>query len=197
MTAGSIAATALALTWPRVDGLAAVYALWIGLGLAMATVLYEPAFTVVAKWFADAAERRRALTALTLVAALASFIFLPLSQALIDVHGWRDALVILALILGGVTIRSTRSYCVPRGAGASPLARGCARHEEGSSRAGVCGAASRPACAAACGSCPAKIRLWAAFLTRMVVRSFCLSGSGRGRSLVTILNSSATSMRCW
>jgi predicted MFS family arabinose efflux permease len=81
-----------------------VYALWIGLGLAMAVVLYEPAFTVVAKWFPDAAERRRALTALTLVAALASFIFLPLSQALIDAHGWRDALVLLALILGAITI---------------------------------------------------------------------------------------------
>jgi MFS family permease len=104
MTAGSIAATALVLAWSQVDGLAAVYALWIGLGLAMAAVLYEPAFTVIAKWFADAAERRRALTALTLVAALASFIFLPLSQALIDAHGWRDALVILALILGASTI---------------------------------------------------------------------------------------------
>jgi predicted MFS family arabinose efflux permease len=44
------------------------------------------------------------MTALTLVAALASFIFLPLSQALIDAHGWRDALLILAGILAAVTI---------------------------------------------------------------------------------------------
>jgi MFS family permease len=44
------------------------------------------------------------MTALTLVAALASFIFLPLSQALVDAHGWRDALVILAVILGAITI---------------------------------------------------------------------------------------------
>ena len=53
----------------------------------MAAVLYEPAFTVLAKHFHDAAERRRAMTAMTLVAALASFIFLPLSQALIDAYG--------------------------------------------------------------------------------------------------------------
>ena len=59
----------------------------------MAAVLYEPAFIVLAKHFPDAGERRRAMTALTLVAALASFIFLPLSQALIDAHGWRDALL--------------------------------------------------------------------------------------------------------
>ena len=92
------------LAWSRVDGLAAFYALWAGIGLVMATVLYEPAFVVLAKWFPAAGQRRQALTALTLVAALASFIFLPLSQALIDAHGWRDALVILALILAAITI---------------------------------------------------------------------------------------------
>jgi MFS family permease len=104
MTAGSVAATALVLAWSQIDGVWALYALWVGLGLVMAVVLYEPAFTVLAKWFPNPAERRHAMTALTLVAALASFIFLPLSQALIDAHGWRDALVILAVILGVVTI---------------------------------------------------------------------------------------------
>ena len=44
------------------------------------------------------------MTAMTLVAALASFIFLPLAQALIDAHGWRDALVILAVVLAVVTV---------------------------------------------------------------------------------------------
>jgi MFS family permease len=104
MTAGSVAATVLVVAWSQVHGLAAFYAVWAGLGLVMAAVLYEPAFVVLAKWFPDADERRRAMTALTLVAALASFIFLPLSQALIDAHGWRDALLILAGVLGAVTI---------------------------------------------------------------------------------------------
>jgi predicted MFS family arabinose efflux permease len=44
------------------------------------------------------------MTAMTLVAALASFIFLPLAQALIDARGWRDALVVLALVLAAVTV---------------------------------------------------------------------------------------------
>jgi predicted MFS family arabinose efflux permease len=70
----------------------------------MATVLYEPAFTVLAKWFPDAGERRRAMTALTLVAGISSFVFLPLAQALIDAHGWRDALVVLAVVLAAVTV---------------------------------------------------------------------------------------------
>ena len=104
MTAGSIAGVLFVLAWSRVDSLFAFYALWVGIGVVMAAVLYEPAFVVLAKWFPVPKERRRALTALTLVAALASFIFLPLSQALIDAHGWRDALVVLAVILAAVTI---------------------------------------------------------------------------------------------
>jgi MFS family permease len=104
MTIGSIAAVLLVLAWSQVRDLEAFYALWLAIGLVMAAVLYEPAFIVLAKWFREAGERRRAMTALTLVAALASFIFLPLSQALIDAHGWRHALVILAVILGAITI---------------------------------------------------------------------------------------------
>ena len=64
MTAGSIAGTLLVLAWSEVDGLAAFYALWLAIGLVMAVVLYEPAFTVLAKWFPDADQRRRAMTAL-------------------------------------------------------------------------------------------------------------------------------------
>jgi predicted MFS family arabinose efflux permease len=104
MTVGSVAGAALVVAWSQIDGLAAFYALWIAIGAVMATVLYEPAFTVVAKQFHDAAQRRRAMTAMTLVAALASFIFLPLSQALIDAYGWRDALLVLAVVLGVVTV---------------------------------------------------------------------------------------------
>lgn len=104
MTAGSIAGAALVVAWSQVDGLFAFYMLWVVIGLAMATVLYEPAFIVLAKHFTAAAERRRAMTALTLVAALASFIFLPLSQALINAYGWRDALLVLAAILAVITV---------------------------------------------------------------------------------------------
>jgi len=104
MTIGSIAGVLLVLAWSRVESLAAFYAVWLALGVAMAMVLYEVAFTVLAKAFPEPGERRRAMTAMTLVAALASFIFLPLSQALIDAHGWRDALVVLAVILGATTV---------------------------------------------------------------------------------------------
>jgi MFS family permease len=104
MTAGSIAGALLVLAWSRVESLAAFYTVWLALGVVMAMVLYEVAFTVLAKAFPEPGERRHAMTAMTLVAALASFIFLPLSQALIDAYGWRDALVVLAVILGATTV---------------------------------------------------------------------------------------------
>lgn len=104
MTAGSLAGAALLVAWSAVDGLAALYALWAALGVVLAMVLYEPAFTVLAKHFPQPGERRRAMTAMTLAGALASFVFLPVSQALIDAYGWRDALVVLAIVLAVITV---------------------------------------------------------------------------------------------
>jgi MFS family permease len=104
MTLGSIAAGALVLCWSQVEHLAAWYALWAAIGLVMACVLYEPALVVLATWFGDPRQRRLAMTAMTLVAGLASTIFMPLTQFLVEQHGWRDALVILALALAAITV---------------------------------------------------------------------------------------------
>lgn len=103
MTAGSVAAVLLVAVWSQVDALWVLYLVWTGLGIAMAATLYEPAFVVLAKWIPDARGRRRAMTTVTLAAALASFIFVPLAQALLDDRGWRSAVLILAGILA-VTI---------------------------------------------------------------------------------------------
>jgi MFS family permease len=102
MTAGSIGATALLLAWSRVERISSFYAIWIGVGVASAAVLYEPAFAVVATWFHR--HRGRALTLLTFLGGLASVIFVPLASWLVHSQGWRAALVWLAAILGGVSI---------------------------------------------------------------------------------------------
>jgi MFS family permease len=102
MTLGSGAATALVLAWSQVQDLTAFYAVWAGIGLVMAAVLYEPAFAVIATWFARA--RHQALAVLTVVAGFASVVFTPLTGWLVEVHGWRGALVTLAAILGTLTI---------------------------------------------------------------------------------------------
>jgi MFS family permease len=99
MTAGSAAATLLVLAWAQVSDLTAFYAIWVGIGLAMAAVLYEPAFVVIATWFGDNTERRRALLALTVIAGFASAIYVPLAGWLVQAQGWRDALIVLAALL--------------------------------------------------------------------------------------------------
>lgn len=102
MTAGSVLAALVLLGWSRVRTLEGFYLLSVGLGLAMAAVLYEPAFAVVANWFHRL--RGRALTVLTFVAGFASVIFVPLATRLVAVHGWRDALAWLAAVLAVTTI---------------------------------------------------------------------------------------------
>lgn len=102
MTGGSVLATTVLLLWSRVEGLAAFYLLALALGVAMAAVLYEPAFAVVANWFVEL--RGRALTVLTFMGGFASVIFVPLTTALVAGQGWREALLWLAGILALLTI---------------------------------------------------------------------------------------------
>jgi MFS family permease len=104
MTTGAAAASLLVLAWAQVTDLAAFYATWIGIGVAMAAVLYEPAFAVIATWFRDAAERTRALLGLTVIAGFASVIYVPMAGWLVQTLGWRQALVVLAALLVVLTV---------------------------------------------------------------------------------------------
>ena len=102
MTVGSIAATLLVIAWSQVTSLTAFYLIWTGIGVCAATVLYEPAFAVIAQWFRM--RRSFALAIITFAAGLASTIFLPLSDALLRGFGWRTGVLLLGLFLGIMTI---------------------------------------------------------------------------------------------
>lgn len=102
MTLGACAASLLVLAWSAVQNLTLFYLIWAGIGIAMAAVLYDPAFALVANWFHR--FRARALTILTFIAGFASVIFVPLAQWLVQIQGWRMALVTLALLLAIITI---------------------------------------------------------------------------------------------
>jgi predicted MFS family arabinose efflux permease len=102
MTAGSVLGAAMMVGWSRVESLLAFYLVWVGIGVAMAIVLYQPAFTVLSKWFPS--RRRQALTVLTLVAATASFIFSPLANHLVESGGWRHAAFVLGIALAVLTV---------------------------------------------------------------------------------------------
>lgn len=104
MTTGSLAGTALLASLSMVDSLVALYAVWIGIGLASAMAFYEAAFAVIVTWYPSPQRRANALLAVTVVAGFASSVFLPLTGALVDRYGWRTAVVILAAAHGLITV---------------------------------------------------------------------------------------------
>lgn len=148
MTAGSLLAALLLVAWSRVTSLGAFYALWALMGVAMAAVLYEPAFAVIATWFR--ARRSRALTVLTFLGGFASVVFVPLATVLVAGQGWRTALLVLAAIYVVLTVvphalllrhRPEDVGLAPDGAPAGTMdvarAAGTARAGEGGGEAGA------------------------------------------------------------
>lgn len=102
MTIGSCAGVLLVVAWSRVTTIGGFYAVWLLAGVVTAAVFYESAFTVVANWFIY--KRGQALTLLTFGGGLASVVFVPLTEWLVRLYGWRPALLILAAILAVVTV---------------------------------------------------------------------------------------------
>ncbi|MDQ0755947.1 MFS transporter [Arthrobacter sp. B3I4] len=102
MTGGSAVGVLALLLVAAAPNLPVFFAGWLAAGMAQAAVLYQPAFTVISRWYGPA--RLRPLTVLTLVAGFASTIFAPLTAALTSGIGWRGTFAVLAVILGVVTV---------------------------------------------------------------------------------------------
>jgi MFS family permease len=96
MTGGSLLAGVCLLLHGRVTGVIGFYAVWAGLGAAMAAILYSPAFAVVTRRFPQ--DFRRAIITMTFLGGLASTVFIPLTAWLINAWGWRQALSALAFL---------------------------------------------------------------------------------------------------
>ncbi len=102
MTAGSCLAALLTFAWARTNSLVMLYAVWCGMGVAMAMTLYDPAFAAIVQWFGK--HRDRALLIVTLAAGLASTIFMPFAAWLLARMGWRAAIDVLGIVLAAITI---------------------------------------------------------------------------------------------
>ncbi|WP_296447139.1 MFS transporter [Rhodoferax sp. UBA5149] len=96
MTTGSVLAGVCLALHGLVTGVIGFYAVWAGLGAAMAAMLYSPAFAVVTRRFPN--DFRRAIITMTFLGGLASTVFIPLTAWLIATWGWRYALVSLATL---------------------------------------------------------------------------------------------------
>ena len=102
MTAGSIGATIMVLLWSGMNTLPEFILIMALMGFCGAAVLYEPAFTVIATWFAH--KRGTAMAVVTFIAGFSSTIFIPLTDALLVAYGWRQAVFILGILLGAINI---------------------------------------------------------------------------------------------
>ncbi|MFB9309785.1 MFS family permease [Agromyces hippuratus] len=75
---------------------------WVVCGLAQSAVLYQAAFTVIARRHGD--SRRSAMTILTLAGGLASTVFAPVVAGLLTAFDWRATFLILAGALLVLTV---------------------------------------------------------------------------------------------
>ncbi|HEX6017462.1 MAG TPA: MFS transporter [Burkholderiaceae bacterium] len=74
-----------------------LYAAWLLLGVAMAMLLYDPAFIVLTKRYPQ--RYRHGITALTLVAGFASTLSFPAVAWLMPALGWRGTLLAMAAVM--------------------------------------------------------------------------------------------------
>jgi MFS family permease len=103
MTTGSLAGAGLLVAWSQVQTVWQLYAVFAGLGIAMAMALYEAATAVIVSWF-DPARRANAVLAMIVVAGFASTIFMPLTGLLEDRYGWRTTLLVLAGLYAAIAV---------------------------------------------------------------------------------------------
>ncbi|HLU54472.1 MAG TPA: MFS transporter [Pseudonocardia sp.] len=102
MTCGSVIAAPAVVGIACAPTVAWFFAAWAVAGLAMAGVLYPPAFAALTRWWGP--RRVTALTALTLLAGLSSTIFAPLTAALSAHLSWRQSYLVLAVVLAVLTV---------------------------------------------------------------------------------------------
>ncbi|MBT0570117.1 MFS transporter [Curvibacter sp. CHRR-16] len=96
MATGSVWVALGFVAHTQVHSLAALYAVWVWLGLGAAATLYNPAFALVTRRFPH--DFRRAIITITFLGGLASTVFIPLNSWWIALWGWRDTLWLLAAL---------------------------------------------------------------------------------------------------
>jgi len=108
MQAGGLIAAGLLIAWAVVPSIWMTYAVWAGLGLCMAAILYEPVFAIVGRAFHDADDRLRAIATITVMGGLASTAFLPGTTFLVGRLGWQGATIALAMVIASTTLVVSR-----------------------------------------------------------------------------------------
>ena len=116
---GSVLGCVLLVALSQVTELWQFYVVWVLMGLALASALYEPCFAYLTKYLAGNAKR--AITTVTLIAGLAGTVAFPSANVLVDLVGWRGTVLVFAL--GVALIGIPLMWMGTRLAGATPDTR--------------------------------------------------------------------------
>ena len=96
MTAGRSPATALLVAWSQVRTVGQLYAVLVGIGVAMAMVLYEPALAVIVSWFDPARRATRAARRHRRRRLRQHHLHAAHRRCSSTAYGWRTTLLVLA-----------------------------------------------------------------------------------------------------
>lgn len=100
MGLGAIIGACGLLVLPLAANYASYLAGWVLLGISMACILYDPAFTTLTRIFGMAS--RRPITLVTFAGGLASTVGWPATHLLIEYGGWKTAYFVFACVLAFV-----------------------------------------------------------------------------------------------
>ncbi len=107
----------------QVTALWQFYCVWIGLGVAMASALYEACFAVLTRSMGS--DSKRAITLVTLVAGFAGTLSFPTASTLAGAAGWRVAVLVFAAMVMAVAVPLIWAGCgraARHGASSAPVA---------------------------------------------------------------------------
>jgi MFS family permease len=111
MPIGSLIGAAGLVGLVSAPGAPVYFAMWMVLGVAMATSLYDPAFATLGRIFGITA--RAPITTLTLAGGFASTVSWPVTEYLLHAVGWRDTYLIYAALLAFIAAPLLR-FALPR-----------------------------------------------------------------------------------
>ena len=115
-TGGAVLGGALLALLATVNELWQFYCIWIGLGVAMSSTLYEACFAVLVRATGDHA--RRAITIVSIVAGLAGTVSFPSAHVVSGAFGWRGAVLVFGAAVVLVAVPLIWSGCRHAEAGA-------------------------------------------------------------------------------
>ncbi len=111
MAGGSLLGAAGLAAMPFVTHPAAYYAVWVVLGVSMASNLYDPAFATLTRIFG--ADARRQITMLTLIGGFASTVGWPSTHFLLSVTDWKGTYFVYAALMALIAA-PLHAFAIPR-----------------------------------------------------------------------------------